>query len=262
MRTATILWMGLMAAGALAPGHARAIDCSAATVPQPLPVRPTVLAPVSPELPAGTSQLGAPGGVLAQAHDEALSVDQVLLRLRIEGCQDVAMAMPAPTAVDPLDPAVYKKQTEFDNTPWRFDMSQNGKRMTADEFSAWMKSRGVRVAKGKAPAAPATTPDIAEVPGATAPPVAPAPSGESAAPPAVTPSGPRKCPQSHRQRRLTFQQARHQWTMAKPTEHPDRTGGSRHRCERPPSCDTTHRVTRCCVAGRTDIPRGPAQGVW
>jgi hypothetical protein len=32
-------------------------------------------------------------------------------------------------------------------------MSQNGKRMTADEFDAWMKSRGVRVAKGAVPAA-------------------------------------------------------------------------------------------------------------
>ena len=42
------------------------------------------------------------------------------------------------------------RKTEFDNTPWRFDMSQNGKRMTAEEFGAWMKARGVRVAKGGA----------------------------------------------------------------------------------------------------------------
>jgi hypothetical protein len=35
-------------------------------------------------------------------------------------------------------------------------MSQNGKRMTADEFDAWMKSRGVRVVK--APGAPAAAP--------------------------------------------------------------------------------------------------------
>ena len=49
-----------------------------------------------------------------------------------------------------IDPATYKPKTEFDNTPWRFNMSQNGKQMTADEFSAWMKARGVRVAKGAA----------------------------------------------------------------------------------------------------------------
>lgn len=57
------------------------------------------------------------------------------------------------------DPATYKPQTEHDNTPWRFDMSQDGKRMTADEFDAWMKARGVRVAKGApAPAATASAP--------------------------------------------------------------------------------------------------------
>lgn len=33
---------------------------------------------------------------------------------------------------------------------YRFDMMQNGKSMTADEFDAWMKSRQVRVATGKA----------------------------------------------------------------------------------------------------------------
>jgi len=43
----------------------------------------------------------------------------------------------------------YVKQTEFDNSPWRFDMSQGGRRMTAEEFDAWMKSKGIRVAKGK-----------------------------------------------------------------------------------------------------------------
>ena len=37
-------------------------------------------------------------------------------------------------------------------------MNQNGKRMTAEEFDAWMKARGVRVAKGNGNAAPAVTP--------------------------------------------------------------------------------------------------------
>ena len=127
-------------------------------------MRPTVIAAISPELAASSYQLGAQVSVLAQAYDETQSADQVLLRLRIEGCQNVAKAMPAPSAINPNDPAAYKPKTEFDNTPWRFDMSQNGKRMTADEFSAWMKSRGVRVAKGAAPAAVAPA---APVPAAT-----------------------------------------------------------------------------------------------
>ena len=38
----------------------------------------------------------------------------------------------------------------------RFDMQQNGRKMTAEEFDAWMKARGIRVAKG-APAKPKTT---------------------------------------------------------------------------------------------------------
>jgi hypothetical protein len=142
----------------VAPGLAQAVDCSSTSVAQATPVRPTVIAAISPELAASSYQLGAQVSVLTQAYDETQSADQVLLRLRIEGCQNVAKAMPAPSAINPNDPAAYKPQTAFDNTPWRFDMSQNGKRMTADEFSAWMKSRGVRVAKGAAPAAAAPVP--------------------------------------------------------------------------------------------------------
>ena len=36
-----------------------------------------------------------------------------------------------------------------DGTAYRFDMTQNGRRMTAAEFDAWMKARGIRVATGK-----------------------------------------------------------------------------------------------------------------
>jgi hypothetical protein len=46
--------------------------------------------------------------------------------------------------------ATYVPKTKFDNTPWRFDMNQNGKRMTAAEFDAWMKAKGIHVATGKA----------------------------------------------------------------------------------------------------------------
>jgi hypothetical protein len=185
----------LTLAGALAfPGMANAINCSAPS--QALPVRPTLLAPIASELVPPTSLLGARSGVLSQAYDEAQSVDHVLLRLRIEGCQDVAKAMPAPSAIDPNDPAAYKPKTEFDNTPWRFDMSQNGKRMTADEFSAWMKARGVpAAAPGAVPAgtAPATAP--ADSPPGSVPAPASAPAGSppgmlpAPAPPAGSPPG-------------------------------------------------------------------------
>jgi hypothetical protein len=123
-------------------------------------VQPTLVAPLAPELMAPTHQLGAPTGVLAQAFDEALAVDNVLLRQRLQTCMAVAKAIPAtsPSLPSSAGPAAYKPQTQYDNTPWRFDMSQNGKRMTAEEFDAWMKARGVRVAKGAPGAAPATPP--------------------------------------------------------------------------------------------------------
>lgn len=130
-----------------------------AVPPRALPVNPTVLPALAPELAAPSHQLGAPTGVLAQAFDEALAVDNVLLRLHLEECRSLANALPAASPANGvIDPATYKPKTQFDNTPWRFDMNQNGKRMTADEFTAWMQARGVRVAKGAAPAAAATAP--------------------------------------------------------------------------------------------------------
>ncbi len=127
---------------------------------QATPVRPTVLSPLAIELAPASTQLGNGAGVLGQVFDEALSVDSVLLRIKLAGCQLMASAAPAGSVVSPDDPSVYKPRTEFDNTPWRFNMNQNGKNMTADEFSAWMQSRGVRVAKGAGSAqkAPAATP--------------------------------------------------------------------------------------------------------
>src|SRR5690349_13474501 len=94
----------------------------------------------------------------------------------------MASITPARGVVDPANPAAYKPRTEFDNTPWRFNMSQNGKNMTADEFSAWMESRGVRVARGATPA-PAPAP-------------AAAPAGElPATPPAAPELAPEPTPQ-------------------------------------------------------------------
>ena len=34
----------------------------------------------------------------------------------------------------------------------RFEMTQNGRRMSAGDFDAWMKARGIRIAKGPQPA--------------------------------------------------------------------------------------------------------------
>ena len=43
---------------------------------------------------------------------------------------------------------------------YRFHMSDGEKRMSADEFDAWMKANGIRVAKGNPQAKPAAKPVV------------------------------------------------------------------------------------------------------
>jgi len=152
MRAISILLFGARSV----PGLVHAANCPPTSKVQPL--RPTVLAPVASELAMIGSMPGTPNGVLSHNVDASESVDQVLLRIQIDSCRDMATATPVPGVVNPNDPAAYKPRTEFDNTPWRFNMSQNGKKMTADEFSAWMAARGVRVARGAGAAQPASAP--------------------------------------------------------------------------------------------------------
>jgi hypothetical protein len=127
---------------ACGPLHA-APDCSVKTVPQPLPLRLTALPPLSAELPGSGRQLGAPEGLLAYASNEVQSVDRVLLRLRLEGCQNVSQA------------AGYVPRTKWDNTPWRFNAGADGKKFTAADFDAWMAAHGVHISKGSGAASAA-----------------------------------------------------------------------------------------------------------
>lgn len=60
----------------------------------------------------------------------------------------------------PTANGAYVPKTKDDNTPWRFDMNQNGKRMTSEEFDAWMKAKGIRVATGKPGAETAPPPPV------------------------------------------------------------------------------------------------------
>ena len=182
----------LLASALLAPGLAQAMDCST-NVSQPL--RATTLAPIASELALADNPLGAPSGVLSQTEDASQSVDQILLRIRIDSCQSTANLTPSTGTVNPDDPAAYKPRTAFDNTPWRFNMSQNGKNMTAAEFSAWMESKGVHVARGAAPApvvpADPGQPPMPAVPALTQPstPVIPAPATPAPTSPVTPPPG-------------------------------------------------------------------------
>ena len=147
-RIHSFLLLGLL----VAPVAHAAPACGDAATPQPLSARPAALVPVTGEFATGSSQLGAPRGTLAQGFDEAQSVDQVLLRLRVDKCNDVAL-LPASDEAKTNDPTAYKPKTKHDNTPYRFSMTQNGKRMTADDFDAWLKANGYSVGKRVDPVA-------------------------------------------------------------------------------------------------------------
>jgi rare lipoprotein A len=110
------------------------------------------LAPMPASVPTPEMQQGTP--VLATC----VSLLSYTQRLR----QPAAAPTPAPA-----QGSAYVPKTQHDNTPWRFDMNQNGRRMTSSEFDAWMKAKGIRVATGK-PGVQAEAP----APAATAAPAA------------------------------------------------------------------------------------------
>lgn len=196
------------------------IDCSAVVVP----VQGSgSLAAISPEFGAAVMPPLALNGPLALPLGPAPSLDQALLSAT---CGTVLSALPqgvgqtslGPVVAGPvvpataanivpalpgvsivpepgasnavIDPATYKPRTEFDNTPWRFSMSQNGQRMTADDFAAWMEARGIRISTGvpRTAESPATQDEPASRP------LVPTPADEVPPPPApaelITPPPP------------------------------------------------------------------------
>ena len=102
------------------------------------------MAPLGNVVPAIFTSVAAPEMFAALAPEQACLTAQQLVDLSPTA---------APAAVVNGD---YVPKTKFDNTPWRFDMNQNGKRMTAEQFDAWMKAKGIHVATGRPTT---TTPD-------------------------------------------------------------------------------------------------------
>lgn len=99
---------------------------------------------------------GADSVLLAAALDAARQQDAPVIH---RGEQQLEAANDTPAAPKPAEP------TPADNSK-RFHMTQDGKRMTAEDFDAWMKKNGYRVATG----APAKLKDDASAkPNAEAP---------------------------------------------------------------------------------------------
>lgn len=100
------------------------------------------------------------------------------------GMDGLVAALPAPTPATATGTATAPAAAG----DWRFDMHQDGRAMTADEFDAWMKSRRARVATGRAGTPEPRDPGLAAAPtGSAAPtpsatPVTPAPVAAPASP--------------------------------------------------------------------------------
>lgn len=137
-----------------------AVDCASFKPLSPSRGNALQSLPIAEELAAPNAQLGAGVG-FAELFSAGTTVDVVLSRIQHQECRATT------AAAKPLSGAAGSYQPKpGETTAWRFDMTQNGKRMTADEFDAWMKARGVRVVKGPAAA-------VAPAPPPPAPPAAP-----------------------------------------------------------------------------------------
>ncbi|HEV8695930.1 MAG TPA: hypothetical protein VGQ93_17340 [Lysobacter sp.] len=102
------------------------------------------------EAPALNTRQGADGVLMTTALDASNTKEQPLIQVRGEHQLEAAKgkrSTKTPAAKKPAAPAAQPTDTSK-----RFNMTQDGKRMTADDFDAWMKKNGYRVATG-APAA-------------------------------------------------------------------------------------------------------------
>jgi rare lipoprotein A len=112
---------------------------------------------------AAAVKLGVHKAGTARVEVRALTVDDRGPDMRVVAAPPPPPSTPTPSAIDrvvaalPIASAeagerkpVAKEPEPSPPGPWRFDMKQDGKAMTADEFDAWMKARRVRVATGKA----------------------------------------------------------------------------------------------------------------
>ena len=146
--------------------------------PQPAPASgmdSLVAAVHRPDAPAAPAAL-----VAAVSQPSGLRADAPVPEGAGKASTAAARPEPAATAAAPAG-------TPDTPVDWRFDMHQDGRAMTADEFDAWMKSRRARVATGRAGrpdprdpalaaaaagplAAPASTPAATATPPSTATP--------------------------------------------------------------------------------------------
>ena len=149
---------------ALTPGKGAAAVRSATATPA-APAQSSQLDTLVAAIPLAATA-GLPPGVRIATGKPAEARAAVVASAPGDGGQPTAPSPPAPATAGASD--------------YRFDMRQDGKAMSADEFDAWMKTRRVRVATGK-PALVAARPQVSRTPAALAAVVAPPPAPSQAA---------------------------------------------------------------------------------
>lgn len=83
--------------------------------------------------------------------------------LALSACASRAPVAEVPVEVPAVVEVAVQPTAEKDALgAYRFNMSDGEKKMTADEFDAWMKANGIRVARGNVPAATAAAPAATE----------------------------------------------------------------------------------------------------
>ncbi len=150
--TRTLITLVGLSALCFAAGAQAAVDCASFKPLSPSRGNALNTLPIAEELAAPSAQLGTGVG-FAELFAGGTTVDVVLSRVQHQECRATTAAT---KSLSGAAGAYQPKPGEA--TAWRFDMTQNGKRMTADEFDAWMKARGVRVVKGPAAAVALTPP--------------------------------------------------------------------------------------------------------
>ena len=103
-----------------------------------------VLLPLALASALGSVAIAAPAPGAAGRLPTLPAHAPVTLEAFLQRVRTPVVATPPPSAS-----TGYVPRTAHDNSPYRFDMTQNGRRMTAEEFDAWMKARGIRVATGR-----------------------------------------------------------------------------------------------------------------
>lgn len=113
----------------------------------------------APGTPPGTlAPTGMPPGTLAPAGTAPATLAPAATTVETPSVKTAAgvvlpaMILPATAAPGTVGPnGAYVPRTQYDNTPYRFNMTQEGKRMSANDFDAWMRAKGYRVATGRPP---------------------------------------------------------------------------------------------------------------